>query len=89
MIAIIIHPGIIRFYPVTSLSRTCRRRRSGAAVYRTGAPDDALFTLCRLLNGRRAERRLKGSESPPAASASEPIADDLINVRRLTPPECS
>jgi len=54
MIAIIIHPGIIRFYPGDFIIANVQTQRAAAAaVYRTGAPDDALFTLCRLLNGRR------------------------------------
>ena len=54
MVAIIIHPGVIRLYPGDFIIAHVQTQRAAtAAVYRTGAPDDAFFALRRLLNGRR------------------------------------
>ena len=60
MVAIIVHPGIIRFYPGDFIIAHVQTQRAAtAAVYRTGAPDDTFFTLCRLLNGRRSGAQTK------------------------------
>jgi hypothetical protein len=88
MIAINIIAGIIRFDPVHFIITDVQAQRTATtAVYRTGSPYHFIFRgLHGVLYRRSGAFMPKGKESPPAASAREPIAVDLTSIRRLIPP---
>lgn len=91
MLTINIVPGRIGLHPYDFIIFDVELQgTTAAAVYGTSAPNHFFFNgLYRLLYAAAAVRIPKGNDSPPAASASELIAEDFTNVLRLMPPYCS